>query len=230
VSEVQIGSEIGGRRSEKRRVQSGRLGKVVNLTAFAVNCSLKASTELSSTDKLLGEVLAALGSHGVSTTGTVRIGDRNVRPGVSSDEGDGDEWPAVRQQILDADIFVLGTPIWMGHPSSHAQRVLERLDAFLGETDSSGRIVSLDRVAIVAVVGNEDGAHHVAAELFQALSDVGFTIPAGGMTYWVGEAMHKTDYKDLPSGSDKTNQATKAAAVNAAHLARLLRATPYPNL
>jgi NADPH-dependent FMN reductase. len=200
----------------------------VTLTAFAVNCSLKASTELSSTDKLLGEVLAALGSHGVSTTGTVRIADRNVRPGVSSDEGDGDEWPAVRQQILDADIFVLGTPIWMGHPSSHAQRVLERLDAFLGETDPSGRMVSLDRVAIVAVVGNEDGAHHVAAELFQALSDVGFTIPAGGMTYWVGEAMHKTDYKDLPSGSDKTNQATKAAAANAAHLAGLLRATPYP--
>lgn len=151
-----------------------------------------------------------------------------MRAGVSSDEGDGDEWPSIRQRILDADIFVLGTPIWMGHPSSHAQRVLERLDAFLGETDASGRMVSLDRVAIVAVVGNEDGAHHVAAELFQGLNDVGFTIPAGGMTYWVGEAMHKTDYKDLPSGSAKTDQATKTAAANAAHLARLLADAPYP--
>ena len=134
----------------------------------------------------------------------------------------------MRQKILDADIFVLGTPIWMGHPSSHAQRVLERLDAFLGETDPDGRMVSLDRVAIVAVVGNEDGAHHVAAELFQGLSDVGFTIPASGMTYWVGEAMHKTDYKDLPSGSDKTDQATRSAATNATHLARLLANAPYP--
>jgi multimeric flavodoxin WrbA len=200
----------------------------VTLTAIAINCSLKSSSEPSSTDKLLGEVLAALESHGVIATGTVRIADLDIRPGVSSDEGDGDEWPAVRQQILDADIFVLGTPIWMGHPSSHAQRVLERLDAFLGETDSDGRMVSFDRVAVVAVVGNEDGAHHVAAELFQGLSDVGFTIPAGGMTYWVGEAMHKTDYKDLPSGSDKTNQATKTAAANAAHLARLLNDSPYP--
>lgn len=86
----------------------------------------------------------------------------------------------------------------------------------------------LDRVAIVAVVGNEDGAHHVAAELFQALNDVGFTIAAGGMTYWVGEAMHKTDYKDLPSGSDKTDQATKTAAANAAHLAQLLADAAYP--
>ena len=200
----------------------------MTLTAFALNCSLRSSTEASSTDKLIEEVLAALAEHAVSASGTVRIADCDVRAGVSSDEGDGDEWPSIRQRILDADIFVLGTPIWMGHPSSHAQRVLERLDAFLGETDASGRMVSLDRVAIVAVVGNEDGAHHVAAELFQGLNDVGFTIPAGGMTYWVGEAMHKTDYKDLPSGSAKTDQATKTAAANAAHLARLLADAPYP--
>ena len=200
----------------------------MTLTAFAVNCSLKSSPDQSSTDKLLGEVLAALATHGVSSAGTARMADLDIRPGVSSDEGDGDEWPAVRRKILDADIFVLGTPIWMGHPSSYTQRVLERLDAFLGETDSAGRMVSLDRVALVAVVGNEDGAHHVAAELFQGLSDVGFTIPAAGMTYWVGEAMHKTDYKDLPAGSDKTDQATKTAAAHAAHLARLLNDSPYP--
>lgn len=198
------------------------------LTAFALNCSLKSSTEPSSTDKILGEVLAALGTHGVVAQATVRVADFAVLAGVTSDEGVGDDWPGLRQQILDADIFVLGTPIWMGHPSSHAQRVLERLDAFLGETDPAGRMVTLDRVAIVAVVGNEDGAHHVGAELFQALNDVGFTIPAGGMTYWVGEAMHRTDYKDLPSGSDKTDQATQAAAANAAHLARLLAEAPYP--
>ena len=112
-----------------------------SLSAFALNCSLKPSVEVSSTDKIIGEVLSALESLGVSSSGTVRVADRNIRPGVTSDEGDGDEWPEVRQKILDADIFVLGTPIWMGHPSSHAQRVLERLDAFLGETDPDGRMV-----------------------------------------------------------------------------------------
>jgi hypothetical protein len=77
-------------------------------------------------------------------------------------------------------------------------------------------------------VGNEDRAHHVAAELFQGFSDVGFTIPASGMTYWVGEAMHKTDYEDLASGSEETDQATRTAAANCAHLARLLADEPYP--
>jgi multimeric flavodoxin WrbA len=198
------------------------------LTAFALNCSLKSSTESSSTDKLLDELLFALKEHGVSANGTVRVADCNIAAGVTSDQGPGDDWPGLRRQILDADVFVLGTPIWLGHPSSNAQRVLERLDAFLGEQDVDGRMISVDRVALVAVVGNEDGAHHVAAELFQGLNDVGFTIPANGMTYWVGEAMQGVDYKDLPGGSEKVHNATKLAASQAAHLARVLADHPYP--
>lgn len=200
----------------------------INLTSLALNCTLKGSDGESSTDKLLHELVAALEAEGVTSSGIVRLADRDIRPGVTSDEGQGDDWPEIRAQILAADILVIGTPIWLGHPSSYAQRVLERLDAFLGEKADDGRLISLDRVALVAVVGNEDGAHHVAAELFQGLNDVGFTIPAAGMTYWVGEAMHTTDYKDLPNGSEKTTAATKNAARRAAHLARLLREQHYP--
>lgn len=40
--------------------------------------------------------------------------------------------------------------------------------------------------------------------------------------------MHKTDYRDLPSGSDETDHATKTAAANAAYLAGLLAGAPYP--
>lgn len=47
--------------------------------------------------------------------------------------------------------------------------MLDRLDTFLGEEDDAGRMVSYDLVAV---------AHHISAELFQALKDVGFTIPA----------------------------------------------------
>ena len=71
------------------------------------------------------------------------------------------------------------------------------MDAFLSETDEAGRMVSFGKVAAVAVVGNEDGAHHVCAELYQALNDVGFSIAATAGTYWVGEAMQGVDYKDL---------------------------------
>jgi multimeric flavodoxin WrbA len=158
----------------------------------------------------------------------VRVVDLDIRPGVTSDEGDGDAWPGLRRQILDADVLAVGTPVWLGQPSSVAKRVLERLDAFLGETDDAGRLLSYGKVAVVVVVGNEDGAHHVSAELFQALNDVGFTIPAGAVTYWVGEAMGRTDYKDLDAKPEAVTSTTATVARNAVHVAGLLADRSYP--
>ena len=199
------------------------------LKAVALNCTLKAGKDPSSTDKLLAELLGALGQHGVSGE-VVRVVDLNIQPGVASDEGVDDDWPELRSKILASDILIMGTPIWLGQPSSVAKRVLERMDAFLEETDDKNRMPSYSKVAIVAVVGNEDGAHHCHAELFQALNDVGFTIPAGGGTYWVGEAMGSKDYKDLEKPYEKTVQTTTMLASNASHLARLLKSAAYPGI
>ena len=87
---------------------------------------------------------------------------------------------------------------------------------------------SYSKVAIAAIVGNEDGAHAISASLFQALNDVGFTIPAVAACYWVGEAMGSVDYKDLKKTPDKVAETAKLVAANTAHLAKLLKAEPYP--
>ena len=197
------------------------------LTALALNCTLKPSPETSSTEKLAREMLAELAGHGVAGD-LVRVVDHDVRPGVLTDMGDGDAWPTLRERVLAADILVFATPTWMGHATSVAQRVLERLDAELSETDASGRPTLFGKVAIVAVVGNEDGAHKISADVFQALNDVGYTIPAQGVTYWNGEAMHTTDYFELTSRVPETDSATAVAAADAAHLAGLLTASAYP--
>ena len=194
------------------------------LAALALNCSLKGGISSSSTDKLLDEVLAALGAKGE----IVRVVDLDIKPGVKADEGEGDEWPSLCQKIMAADILIFGTPIWLGQPSSVAKRVLERMDSFLYDTDKKDRMPSFGKVAVVAIVGNEDGAHHCHAEIFQALNDVGFTIAACAGTYWVGEAMGSTNYKDLRKPFDETVKATKMLAANAAHLVKLLKASPYP--
>ena len=197
------------------------------MRAIALNCTLKASDKASSTERLLLQVLEAMAPFKV-TTELVRVADLDIKPGVTSDEGPGDDWPDLRRRILAADILIVGTPIWLGQPSSVCKRVLERMDAFLSETDEAGRMVSFGKVAAVAVVGNEDGAHHVCAELYQALNDVGFSIAATAGTYWVGEAMQGTDYQDVDPRPEKTAQTTTTLAANAAHLARLLRAEAYP--
>jgi len=116
----------------------------------------------------------------------------------------------------------------MGQPSSVCKMVLERLDAELSETDDEGRPLTYGKVAGIGVVGNEDGAHHVTAEVAQALTDVGFTLPASAATYWVGEAMQSVDYKDMTPTPEKTAATTRTLAANASHLAALLSASPYP--
>jgi multimeric flavodoxin WrbA len=201
----------------------------MKLRAQPINCTLKANaSEASSTDVMLKLLAEQFAEHDVEVADTIRIAALNIAPGVTSDEGGGDEWPGVRTRILAADILIFGTPIWMGQPSSVAKRVLERMDAFFDETDEQGRMPSYSKVAVVAIVGNEDGAHHTAAEIFQSLNDTGWTIPPVAACYWVGEAMGSVDFKDLKATPDKVAETAKMVASNAAHLAGLLKTTPFP--
>jgi multimeric flavodoxin WrbA len=197
------------------------------LTAVALVCTLSPSPAESSSELIARQVLDSLAEHDV-TGSMVRVVDHDVRPGVAVDMGAGDAWPKIREQVINADILLIATPTWMGQHTSVCQRVLERLDAELSEKDDSGRLLTNGKVGIAAVVGNEDGAHHIGAILFQGLNDVGFTIPAHGMTYWNGAAMSGDDYKDLDETPEPTHAATATLARHAAHLARLLKQANYP--
>jgi multimeric flavodoxin WrbA len=201
------------------------------LKVLALNGTLKTSKtgETSSTDRMIDLLIEGFARHGI-TVETVRLADPQVLPGVTADEGDGDAWPQIREKILAADIVVAGTPVWMGQPSSVIKRALERMDAFISEKDSEGRMPTYGKVAAVAVVGNEDGAHHVSAELFQALNDVGFSIAPNAVSYWVGHAMGSTDFRDLDEIPDTVTSAARMVVESTAHLAGLLAANPYPSV
>lgn len=199
------------------------------LRAQPINCTLKADAGApSSTDAMIALLATEFRKAEVVVAETIRIAAHKVPPGVSSDEGRGDEWPVIREKILAADILIFGTPIWMGQAGSVAKRVLERMDAFLDETDEAGRMPSYSKVAVAAIVGNEDGAHAASAQIFQALNDVGWTIPAIACCYWVGEAMRSKDFKDLKATPQMVTKTAKMVAANAIHLAGLLKAKPYP--
>jgi multimeric flavodoxin WrbA len=195
------------------------------LRALALVCSLKRSPAPSSSELMARQVLEQLGKHGV-TGDVVRVVDHDVKPGVEVDMGEGDAWPDIRARLMNADVLVVATPTWVGHMSSVAQRVLERLDGEPSETDDSGRPLVTGKVAVTAVVGNEDGAHKITADLMQGLNDIGFTIPAHCGTYWNDEAMGSRDYLELDETPEAVASTTATLAENAAHLA--LRATPYP--
>ncbi|HWD02114.1 MAG TPA: NAD(P)H-dependent oxidoreductase [Amycolatopsis sp.] len=196
------------------------------MRVLALVCTLKPSPARSSSDLIARQLLDLFAEHGV-TGELVRVVDHDVRPGVEADLGEGDEWPAIRRKVLDADVLLLATPTWVGHMSSVAQRVLERLNAQMSEQDDEGRPSMYGKVAVAAVVGNEDGAHKIVADLFQALNDTGFTIPAQGSTYWNGEAMQGGDYQDLDETPEAVASTNATLVRNAVHLAGLL-SKQYP--
>jgi multimeric flavodoxin WrbA len=195
------------------------------MRAVILNCTLKPAPQESNTAALAEVVAEALEARGVEVE-RHRVLDYEVRPGVASDEGEGDEWPRLRERILAAEILVIASPTWLGRPSSVAQRVLERMDAMIAETDDAGRPVAYGRVAGVVVTGNEDGAHHVISEIAGALVDIGYTIPGQAWTYWNMGPGPGPSYLESTHRHEWSRSTGEAAAANLVAVAEALRARP----
>jgi multimeric flavodoxin WrbA len=201
----------------------------MELTALFLNCTLKPSPQESNTQALIDKVAALFGDLGVKSH-TIRVVDHDVRFGVMSDEGAGDEWPAILERVKECDILVIATPIWFGVRSSVAQMVIERLDGTYVEGDpETGQFPLYNKVAGCIVTGNEDGAHDAAATTLFNLSHLGCTVPPNSDCYWVGDAGPGPSYLD--AGGDKhlyTNKTARFLANNLTYMARLLKTNPIP--
>ena len=196
-----------------------------NLRALVINCTLKPSPAPSNTEALARVVAEAMEKDGV-TVDWVRAVDHDIKPGVESDMGPGDDWPAIRAKVLASQIVIIASPTWVGKPSSVAQRVIERMDAMISETDDQERPVAYNKVAGVVNTGNEDGAHHVIGEIAGALGDIGFTIPGQAWTYWHLGPGAGPDYLDEQRGHDWADKTGRAMAQNLVTVARALAVTP----
>ena len=198
------------------------------MRALALNATLKASPETSNTEGLTKVVLDALEAHGVECE-LVRLADHDIAPGVVSEAvHEGDEWPALHEKLLAADIVVLATPTWLGQPSSIVKRAIERMDAMLSETTDDGVPVAYGKVAGFVVTGNEDGAHHCISEMAGAMIDIGFTVPGQAWTYWnKGPGPGEEEYlnSEDTEWSDTTG---RAAAQNLYAVAHALSVNPVP--
>ncbi|HEX8444128.1 MAG TPA: flavodoxin family protein [Allosphingosinicella sp.] len=197
------------------------------MKALFLSCTLKASLAPSKTEALAQVLVRQFEEEGI-TSEIVRLADYNVKPGVSSDEGEGDDWPFIRGKIVAADILVMGTPTWLGQHSSICQRALERMDAMLSETAEDGRPIAFDKVGGIVITGNEDGAHHIVACVSQPLIDIGFTMPANCWTYWHLGPGPGPDYLETDQAHDYSDRLARNAARNMAAVARALKASPLP--
>jgi multimeric flavodoxin WrbA len=200
-----------------------------DLRALFINCTLKRSPERSHTQGLMDISMEIMRRNGVEVEG-IRAIDHDIAVGVWPDMTehgwDVDEWPQIFEQVIAADILVLGMPIWLGEKSSVATHVIERLYGNSHLLNDAGQYAYYGRVGGCLVTGNEDGVKHCALETLYALQHLGYTIPPQADAGWIGEAGPGPSYLDEGSGgptNDFTNRNTTFMTWNLLHFARMLK-------
>jgi multimeric flavodoxin WrbA len=215
--------------SEQERLCDESPWDFQGLRAIFINCTLKRSPERSHTQGLADRSIAIMERLGVSVE-SVRAVDHDIASGVYADMTEHgwerDEWPAIFERVMAADILVLLTPIWLGDKSSVCTRVVERLYGNSSELNDRGQYAYYGRVGGCLVTGNEDGAKHCAMNVLYSLQHLGYTIPPQADAGSVGEAGPGPSYLDDGSGgpdNDFTNRNTTFMTWNLLHVARMLR-------
>jgi multimeric flavodoxin WrbA len=204
-----------------------------DMRAMYINCTLTKSPERSHTQTLMDRSIAVMEAQGV-TVDQIRAVDHDIPPGVWPDMRehgwDTDEWPALFDRVMAADILVLGTPIWLGEKSSLCTRVIERLYGNSSQLNEAGQYAYYGRAGGCLVTGNEDGIKHCAMNILYSLQHLGYTIPPQADAGWIGEAGPGPSYGDvLDDGSvvgvdnDFTNRNTTFMTWNLLHVARMLK-------
>jgi len=200
-----------------------------DLRAIFINTTLKKSPEISNTQGLMDLSAEIMRRQGVEVE-TIRAVDHDIATGIWPDMTEHgwetDEWPALFERVMAADILVLGTPIWLGQHSSVCTRVIERLYGNSSLLNEHGQYTYYGRVAGCLVTGNEDGIKHCSMGILYSLQHIGYTIPPQADAGWIGEAGPGPSYLDEGSGgpeNDFTNRNTTFMTWNLLHLARMLK-------
>src|SRR4051812_46544352 len=196
-----------------------------DLRAVYVNCTLKRSPEPSHTRGLADRSIAIMEKNGV-TVDVVRAIDHEIATGVWPDMTEHgwekDEWPAIFEQVIAADILVLGMPIWLGEKSSVCTQVIERLYGNSHLLNDAGQYAYYGRTAGCLITGNEDGVKHCAMNVLYSLQPLGYVIPPQADAGWIGEAGPGPSYLDERSGgpeNDFTNRNATFGTWNLLHMA-----------
>ncbi|MEX0719244.1 MAG: flavodoxin family protein [Balneolaceae bacterium] len=200
------------------------------LKALFMNCTLKKSPRQSNTEGLMRVAMHIMKKNNIEVD-YIRLVDHDVAFGMGKDmteKGwDKDDWPALSKKVMDADILVIGTPIWEGDRSSVSKLLTERLDAMSGELNDKGQSIYYGKTGGCLVTGNEDGYQQCVRNILFSLERLGFTNPPQAGTGWVGAAGPGASYMDEEGGgkdSDFTQSTTTFMTWNLMHMAKLLKA------
>lgn len=214
------------------------MGDFTDLRAVFLNCSIKKDKTLSHTQRLMNRAAGIMESEGVAVEHIYALDHAiafgMMKDGAKESPAQKDDWPMIQKKIMDANIFVLGTPIWLGVKSSVATLAIERLYAYSGDHNDKDQYLYYGKVGGCVITGNEDGIKHCAMDILYALQHIGYVVPPQADCGWIGEAGPGGSYGDTefggvtfdsPVGYDNafTNRNTTFMAWNLMHAAKMLK-------
>ena len=127
----------------------------------------------------------------------------------SEDGYEQDQWSCIFKKVLESNILVIGTPIWLSEKSSVATKHIERLYARSSQQRGKGQYIYFGKVGGCVITGNEDGIKHCSMSILYALQHNGYSIPPQADCGWIGEAgpglaiwMRNRMLKTMPSPTE----------------------------
>ncbi len=198
------------------------------LKVLGISGSSRQAPNLSKSERILQQSLDLYESFGC-TTRLIRLKDLKIYhcegnysedpsqciyPCMSTLKYPDDQMQQVYDAILECDILILASPIRWNNHSALIQKCIERLNCIENQYSWFGNRMIQKKVAGLIIIGHVDGIQHVAGNLFNFFSWLGFSIPDVAITSWVGEHDEDTtrDWEKI-----EANPYTQEDLVNMVH-------------
>jgi len=171
------------------------------IRVLGISGSSRQQPEMSKSEALLDRALAQYREYGCKTD-FIRLKDLKIYecegnysenpayctyPCQSTMKYPDDQMQRVYDAILASDILILATPIRWNNHSALVQKFVERMNSIENQYSWFGNRLIRNKVAGLIIIGHVDGIQHVAGNLLNFLSWLGFHIPEVAIASWVGE-------------------------------------------
>ena len=175
--------------------------KAKGINILGISGSSRQQAGMSKSERLLQRALEEYTSYGCITR-FIRLKDLKIYncegnysenpsyctyPCQSSLKYSDDEMQTVYDAVLDCDILILATPIRWNNHSALVQKFVERMNCIENQYSWFGNRMIQKKVAGLIIIGHVDGIQHVAGNLLNFFSWLGFHIPDVAIASWVGE-------------------------------------------
>ena len=171
------------------------------IRVLGISGSSRQKPEMSKSERLLTRALDRFREYGCETA-FLRLKDLRIHecegnysenpayctyPCQSSMKYEDDQMQVVYDAVLDTDILLLATPIRWNNHTALVQKFVERMNSIENQYSWYGNRLIRSKVAALIIIGHVDGIQHVAGNLLNFFSWLGFHIPEVAIASWVGE-------------------------------------------